>query len=128
MKLILVAAAIASLLTVVSASASSIRMPVLILSKISGSAGTRVTLVGRNCAKPYAQPDTLAWHDHYDELHDIEHKPPMGLWRRIPVQRTSPTAVRALFVVLRSDHRGSGLLDLFCNGQGSATARFTVTR
>jgi len=128
MKRVVVAAAILSAVTVVAASASGTRRPLLTLSRIAGGVGTRVAVVGRNCPEPYAQRDTLAWHDHYDELHDIEHRPPMGVWRRIPVRRTSPTTVRALFVVLRSDHRGSGLLDLFCGGRGNATARFTVTR
>ena len=128
MKHVVVAAALALTLTVVSVSASSTRRPALILSTHSGSAGTRVTVVGRNCSKPFAQRDTLAWHDHYYELHDIEHKPPMGIWRRILVRRTSPTSVRALFVIRRTDHLGRGLLDLFCNGSGNATAAFTVTR
>jgi hypothetical protein len=128
MKRFVVAAALAWTLTVVSASASSTRIPVLILSKVSGSAGTRVTVVGRNCPKPYAQRDTLAWHDHYYELHDIAHKPRMGIWRRIPLKRTSPTTVHALFVVLRTDHLGRGLFDLICSGPGNATAAFTVTR
>jgi hypothetical protein len=128
MKRAVVAAALAWTLTVVSAPASSTRRPVLILSKFSGSAGTRVSVVGRNCSKPHGQRDTLAWHDHYYERHDIEHKPPMGIWRRIPVKRTSPTTVRALFVVLRTDHLGRGLFDLICNGPANATATFTITR
>jgi hypothetical protein len=120
--------AITSALMVISASAANSRQPALILSKVSGSAGTRVKVVGRNCPEPRGQRDTLAWHDHYGWLHDREHKPPLGLWRRIPVERTSATTVRALFVVLRSDHLGRGLLDLFCNDPGNATATFTVTR
>jgi hypothetical protein len=78
--------------------------------------------------KPWGQRDTLAWHDHYGLLHDREHKPPLDLWRRIPVDRTSSTTVHALFVVRRSDHLGRGLLDLFCNFRGNAIATFTVTR
>jgi hypothetical protein len=128
MKWVVVAAALAWTLTVLSASASITRRPVLILSKVSGSAGTRVTVVGRNCPKPFAQRDTLAWHDQFYERHDIEHKPPMGVWRRIAVKRTSPSTVRALFVVLRTDHLGRGLFDLICNGPGNAIAAFTVTR
>ena len=127
MKLIIVAGAIAVALVVISASAANSRQPILILSKVSGSAGTRVNVIGRNCPKPTGQ-DTLAWHDHYGLLHDLEHKPPLDLWRRIRVERTTPTMVRAVFVVVRSDHVGRGLLDMFCNGPGNATASFTVTR
>ena len=128
MKLIVVAGAIALALIVISASAANSLQPVLILSKVSGSAGTRVNVVGRNCPKPTGQRDTLAWHDRYGLHHDLEHKPPLDLWRRIRVERTAPTTVRAVFVVLRSDHVGRGLLDMFCNGPGNATASFTVTR
>lgn len=127
MKLIVAAVAIASTLTAISASAANVPRPMLILSNVSGSAGTRITVIGRNCPKPTGQRDTLAWHDHFGWLHDLEHKPPLDLWRRIPIKRTSPSTVQALFVVLRSDHHGRGLLDLFCNGPGNATAAFTVT-
>jgi hypothetical protein len=126
-KLVLATVAIASSMTVVSASAAGSHQPVLLLSKLSGSTGTRVEVIGRNCPKPTGQRDTLAWHDHYGLLHDREHKPRLGLWRRIPVERTSATTVHARFVVLRSDHLGRGMLDLFCNGPGNATAGFTVT-
>ena len=113
----------------VSAAAAPGTKPELTLSTRSGSIGTRVRVTGRNCTKPSGQSDTLAWHDQYGLRHDREHKPPLDRWRRIPVSRTSPTTVRALFVVLRSDHHGQGLLDLFCGGSGgNATATFTVTR
>ena len=128
MKLTVAAAAIVWTMNATSALAANSPQPLLILSKVSGSAGTRVRVIGRNCSKPTGQQDTLAWHDHYGLLHDLEHKPPLDLWRRIPVERTSRTTVRAFFVVLRSDHFGRGLLDLFCNGPGNATATFTVTR
>jgi hypothetical protein len=85
-------------------------------------------VTGRNCTKPFRQRDTLAWHDHYYWLHDIEKRPPIGVWRRIPVIRTSATTARAVFTVERSDHAGRGLLDLFCGGNENATATFTVTR
>lgn len=102
--------------------------PTLTLSRDSGGAGTRVVVTGRNCTKPFRERDTLAWHDHYYWLHDIEKRPPLGVWRRIPVIRTSATTARAVFTVERSDHVGRGLLDLFCGGNGNATAAFTVTR
>lgn len=127
------AALLAALITllaigVTDAGSATSSRAILILSRDSGAAGTRVAVTGRNCAKPFRQRDTLAWHDHYYWLHDIEKRPPLGVWRRIPVKRTSATTVHALFVVLRSDHLGRGLLDLFCNGPGEATATFTVTR
>jgi hypothetical protein len=127
MKLALAAAVLATALTAISASAANSRQPVLVLSKVSGIAGTQVEVIGRYCPKPAGQRDTLAWHDHYGLLHDLQHKPPLDLWRRIPVKRTSPTTVHAVFVVRRSDHVGRGLLDLFCNAPGNATATFTVT-
>jgi hypothetical protein len=128
MKLALAAAVLASSLTAISVSAGNGPQPVLILSKVSGRAGTQVQVVGRSCPKPVGQRDTLAWHDHYGLLHDLQHKPPLDLWRRIPVNRTSPKTVHAMFVVRRSDHFGRGLLDLFCNAPANATAAFTVTR
>jgi hypothetical protein len=102
--------------------------PALSLSRLSGTAGTRVVVVGRNCTKPFAQADTLAWHDAYYWLHDRERKPPMGVWRSVPVVRTSATTVRAVFIVRRADHLGRGLLDLFCGSGGNATTIFRVTR
>ncbi|MFL5963196.1 MAG: hypothetical protein ACJ757_09940 [Gaiellaceae bacterium] len=81
-----------------------------------------------NCTKPVGERDTLAWHDHYYWFHDIHKRPPLGVWRRIPLIRTSATTVLAIFTVRRSDHAGRGLLDLFCGGDGNATATFTVTR
>jgi hypothetical protein len=118
-------------LSLVGASAAAVPVPkpTLALSTRSGSIGTRVLVTGRNCTKPSRQSDTLAWHDHYGLLHDLDHKRPLGVWRRIPVTRASATMLHALFVVLRSDHRGQGELDLFCGGStGNATATFTVTR
>jgi hypothetical protein len=106
----------------------SASQPVLVLSKVSGSAGERVEVSGRNCPKPPGQADTLAWHDHYGLVHDRNHTPPLDVWRRISVKRTSLTTVHALFLVRRADHLGRGLLDLFCNAPGNATAAFTVTR
>jgi hypothetical protein len=102
--------------------------PTLTLSVAHGPPGTRVLVRGQHCTKPFKSPDTLAWHDHYYWLHDREKRPPLGVWRSIPVTRTSRTTVRATFVVRRSDRRGVGLLDLFCGGIGNATATFTVTR
>jgi hypothetical protein len=60
-------------------------------------------------------------------MHDVKKRPPMGVWRSIPVRRTSPLSVRAVFVVRRSDHPGRGILVLLCGGVGNATARFLVT-
>jgi hypothetical protein len=112
-----------------SVAAAPLPKPTLALSTSSGSIGTRVRVTGRNCTQPSGQGDTLAWHDHYGLLHDLEHKPPLDQWRRITVRRASATTVHALYVVLRSDHPGQGLLDLFCGGStGNATATFTVTR
>jgi hypothetical protein len=102
--------------------------PVLSLSRSSGAAGTHVVVLGRDCTKPLAQADTLAWHDAYYLLHDGEKKPPMGVWRSIPVMRTSMTTVRGVFIVRKTDHRGRGLLDLFCGNDGQAIATFLVTR
>lgn len=102
--------------------------PTLTLSAKSGSAGTRVTVVGHGCEKPFAQADTLAWHDHYYWKHDLEKRPPLGVWRSIPLRRLSPTTIRAVFSVRRTDHPGRGLLDLFCRGTANAVATFTVTR
>jgi hypothetical protein len=102
--------------------------PALSLSHASGPAGTHVVVIGRDCTKPFAEADTLAWHDRYYWLRDREKKPPMGVWRSIPVVRTSATTVRATFVVRRTDHLGRGLLDLFCGRGGNATASFVVTR
>jgi hypothetical protein len=120
---------VAALAAGISSASAKPAEPMLQLSRTSGPASTRVLVVGRNCRKPFAQADTLAWHDHYYWLRDIEKRPPMGVWRSIPVTRTSPTTVRAVFVVRRSDHPGRGLLDLFCGGSGgNATATFDVTR
>jgi hypothetical protein len=104
------------------------RRPTLILSTDSGGVGTRVSVMGLNCSRPVAERDTLAWHDHYSWLHDIEKRPPLGLWRRISLARTSATTVRAVFTVRRSDHAGRGLLDLLCGGDRNATTTFAVTR
>ena len=101
--------------------------PVLHLSRTSGPAGTRVVVVAQHCSEPFAQADTLAFHDAYYWLHDREKKPPMGVWRSIPVTRTSATTVRAVFTVRRTDHLGRGLLDLLCGTGGNATAIFRVT-
>jgi hypothetical protein len=101
--------------------------PTLIVSRTSGGVGTRVNVTATNCTKPIGG-DTLAWHDHYYWVHDIEKRPPLGVWRRVPVIRTSETAARAVFFAEPSDHTGRGLLDLFCSGDGNATATFTVTR
>jgi len=103
-------------------------LPRLSLSRTSGAAGTRVLVIGRNCTMPVAQADTLAWHDRYYRLHDIEKRPPLRVWRSIPVRRTSATTVHAVFTVLRTDHIGRGLLDLLCGSRGNATATFLVTR
>lgn len=111
-----------------AAASATVGRPGLTLSHSSGAAGTHVVVVGRNCTKPVAQADTLAWHDAYYWLHDKEKKPPMGVWRSIPVVRTSATTVRAVFVVRRTDHPGRGLLDLFCGSGGNATATFLVMR
>jgi hypothetical protein len=98
--------------------------PTLTLSRTSGGPGTPVHLVGTHCPKPLGEPDTLAWHDHVAWM-----QPQGAHWRRVPLTRVSPTTVRAVFVVRRSDHRGVGLLDLLCGGSGgNATATFTVTR
>ncbi len=102
--------------------------PALNLSRSSGPAGTRVVVVGRNCTKPFAQADTLAWHDAYYWLHDQEKTQPLGVWRSIAVVRASATTVRAVFIVRRTDHPGRGILDLFCGSGGNATAAFRVTR
>lgn len=102
--------------------------PSLTLSRSSGSAGTRVFIVGRGCIKPVGQPDVLAWHDHYYWRHDIEKRPPLGVWRAIPLVRTSMTTVRSIFVVRRTEHLGRGLLDLMCRTGGNAIATFVVTR
>jgi len=101
--------------------------PELSLNPASGGTGTRVVVIGRDCPKPVGQRDTLAWHDHYDFQHDRARRPPLGVWRSVPLRRLSPTTVRAVFVVRPSDHRGRGLLDLFCSGDGNATATFEVT-
>ena len=102
--------------------------PTLSLSRSSGAVGTRVVVIGRECTKPFAQRDTVAWHDRYYWLHDREKRPPMGVWRSISVVRTSGTTVRAVFTVQRTDHLGRGLLDLFCGSGGNATTSFLVTR
>ncbi len=113
---------------VASGIADSRVTPRLLLSRSSGTAGTRVTIAGRGCTRPVKQSGTLAWHERYYELHDTEKKPPIGVWRSIPVVRTSTTTLRAVFTVRRTDHVGRGLLDLFCGSGGNATAFFTVTR
>jgi hypothetical protein len=117
-------------LALAPASAPSARSsrPTLTLSRTSGPSGTRVEVVAHSCTKPYKSPDTLAWHDHYYWLHDAEKRPPLGVWRRIHVVRTSSITAQAVFIVRQSDHVGRGLLDLFCEGNGNATAIFTVTR
>lgn len=102
--------------------------PTLTLSRAAGAAGTRVIVTGHGCVKPFAERDTLAWHDHFYEMHDIDRRPPLGVWRSIPVQRLSATTLRAVFLVRKSDHLGRGILDLFCGGNGNAVASFTVTR
>lgn len=117
-----------ALIAVAASSAARTSRASLTLSKTSGGVGTHVVVLARACTKPFKQQDTLAWHDHYYWLHDAEKRPPLGVWRRIPVTRTSPTTVRAVFIVRRSDHSGRGLLDLFCGvTTGNATATFTVT-
>ena len=127
LSLRLVASAVCVLLASAGAAGAKPRAT-LTLSRASGAAGIRVIVSGRDCLKPRGQADTLAWHDHYYWLHDREKQPPVGVWRSIPVQRLSATAVRAVFVVRKSDHLGRGLLDLFCAGKGNATATFVVTR
>lgn len=117
----------ALLVTCAQARASGSR-PELSLSRLSGPAGTHVVVRGRDCTKPFAQADTLAWHDAYYWLHDSEKKPSMGVWRSIPVTRISATTIRAVFIVRKTDHLGRGLLDLFCGGKAQATATFVVTR
>jgi hypothetical protein len=102
--------------------------PRLFLSISSGKPGTRVDVVGRDCPKPVGERDTLAWHDHYGFLHDTHKQPPLGVWRRVSVIRTSAASVRAVFVVPRWAHAGRGLLDLVCGGRANATAWFSVAR
>lgn len=115
------------LLTPTAATATG-RHPTLSLSRASGAVGAHVVVIGRDCTKLVAQADTLAWHDRYYWLHDLEKKPPMGVWRSIPVTRISATTLRAVFIVRRTDHLGRGLLDLFCGNGGNATATFLVAR
>jgi hypothetical protein len=127
MRIVVLATVVGALIGVASPNAG-VSKTRLILSTHSGPAGTRVEVRGVGCTKPFGQRDTLAWHDHYYWLHDAEKRPPLGVWRRVPVVRTSPTTARAVFVVQRTDHLGQGLLDLFCGGDTNAIATFTVTR
>ena len=47
-------------------------------------------------------------------------------FRRIYGLHRSGDSVTGTFTVLRSDHRGRGVLDLFCGSVGNATATFVV--
>lgn len=121
------AAAISGALLTAAMTGAAVPHPILSLSRASGPAGTRVVVIGRDCTKPFAQRDTLAWHDRYYWLHDRGKRPPMGVSRSIPVIRTSATTVHAIFTVKRTDHLGRGLLDLFCGSGGNAITTFVVT-
>ncbi|HJU37305.1 MAG TPA: hypothetical protein VJ716_07810 [Gaiellaceae bacterium] len=86
-------------------------------------------MTGCGCTHPHAQADTLAWHN-VRSLREIAKRPPVNVWRRVPLARTSRTTARALFVVRASDPPGKGLLDMFCGpaSPGNAIAYFTVMR
>jgi hypothetical protein len=106
--------------------------PRLLLSRTSGPPGTVVSVTGCNCPHPYAQADTLAWHN-ARSLREIGKRPPVSVWRRIPLVRASRTTAKTGFVVRDSDPPGKGLLDMFCGGSrkgpgpGNAIGYFTVT-
>jgi hypothetical protein len=83
----------------------------------------RVRVKGINCPRLLGQRDGLTWHDSYQASHRDS-----GYRRVHPLRRVGRT-VTATFRVLRSDHRGMGVLDLFCGGSGgNAVGYFVVTR
>jgi hypothetical protein len=104
-------------------------IPRLLLSSTFGPPGTAVSVTGCGCTHPYAQADTLAWHN-ARSLREIAKRPPVSVWRRVPLVRTSRTRAQAVFVVRTSDPPGKGLLDMFCGpaSNGNAIGYFTVTR
>ena len=97
--------------------------PTLILSVHRGGPGTRVRVKGVNCPPLVGERDQLSWHDSYQLSHRFS-----GNRKVQPLHRVGKT-VTATFRVLHSDHRGKGLLDLFCGGNGgNAVQYFVVTR
>jgi hypothetical protein len=97
--------------------------PTLILSIHRGGPGTLVRLKGINCPPLLGQRDELTWHISYQVAHRF------AGYRRVHPLRRVGSKVTATFRVLRSDHRGKGVLDLFCGGSGgNAVGYFVVTR
>jgi hypothetical protein len=99
--------------------------PLLILSRSSGGPGTQALVTGVNCTRPRAG-DELIWRDAYQYANDRHQRPADPPFRRIRVTRLSPTRVAAIFVVLRSDHRGRGIFTLFCGSGRNPFNTFTV--
>jgi hypothetical protein len=97
--------------------------PTLILSAHRGGPGARVRVKGVNCPPLVGERDQLSWHDRYQVSHRFS-----GYRKVHPLRRVGKT-VTATFRVIRSDHRGRGVLDLFCGGNGGNAVRyFVVTR
>ena len=96
--------------------------PGLYLSVRRGGLGTKVSVKGIHCAPLPGQRDELSWHDSYELSHRDS-----GYRKVRPLRRVGST-LTATFSVLATDHRGKGLLDLFCGGsRGNAVAYFLVT-
>jgi hypothetical protein len=100
-----------------------------VLSRTSGQIGTRVRVDAFNCPHPLGQADRLGWQDHYYNVRTVNKDLQYDRWRVIPLVRTSGLTAQAVFTVSRSDHKGAGLLDMWCGGanRGNAVAYFTVT-
>jgi hypothetical protein len=122
----LVAVVIAAL-AFAAATAAADGPPLLILSRASGGPGTQALVTGVNCTRPPAG-DELIWRDAYQYANDRHQRPADPPFRRIRVTRLSRTRVAAIFVVVRSDHRGRGIFTLFCGRGRNPFNTFTVTR
>jgi hypothetical protein len=115
-----------SALALTGAAAAADGPPLLVLSRAGGGPGTEVQVTGLNCPRPPAG-DELIWRDAYQYANDRHQRPADPPFRRIRVTRLSRTRVAAIFVVLRSDHRGRGIFTLFCGRSHNPFNTFTVT-
>jgi hypothetical protein len=109
------------------AGVAAVGPPLLILSQRVGRPGAEVHVVGVNCSRP-AAGDELIWRDAYQYANDRHQRPADPPFRRVRLTRVSRTRVEAIFVVLRTDHRGRGIFTLFCGGGHNPFNTFTVTR
>lgn len=99
--------------------------PRLQLSVTRAKAGAHVRVLGVNCPRPKAGPDELTWHDSYQLTHRFARPP----FRKLQGLHRTGETIMATFTVLKGDHLGRGLLDLFCGGnRGNAIAYLDVIK